>query len=147
MSRVLDRRKCEQCGYEFGFYEFDCRSSESWFICRRCGHRESVEMITDDEGDCIGWRHDTYQGYGAYWCEEPGNGIAQFGGLHSARQVDKSAQKMWELIAKGELDGERSYVTRWDADAERVEVIAGRWKEENSEDDCGISEKGTRDAS
>jgi hypothetical protein len=104
-------------------------------------------MITDDEGDCIGWRHDVHHGYGAYWCVRPGSGGAEFGCLHSARQVDKFARKIWELIAKGELDGERSYVTRWDADAKRVEVVAGRWKEDDSEDDCGISQKGTRGAS
>jgi hypothetical protein len=58
---------------------------------------------------------------------------------------------MKESIAKGELDAEHSYVTIWDADAERVEVIAGRWTEdewksgadrelEGEHSDGGISE-------
>jgi hypothetical protein len=29
-------------------------------------------------------------------------------------------------VAKGELDAEYSYVTRWDADAKRAEVVAGK---------------------
>jgi hypothetical protein len=143
MSSVLDQKKCEQCGYEFGFFEFYCRSRASAFICRRCGYCEFFEMITDDEGDCTGWRHDTHHGYGAYWCVQPGKDGAEFGGLHSDRQLDECAPKIRELIAKGDLDGDRSYVTRWNAEEECVEVIVGRWTKLDYEDHCVILEKST----
>ena len=37
---------------------------------------------------------------------------------------------MRDSIAKGEPDGESSYVTRWDAEAKRTEVVAGTWLEQ-----------------
>jgi hypothetical protein len=142
MSIVTDRKKCkecEQCGYEFGVFESNCRTSEWKFMCGLCGYSKSLRMIKDGDGNHVGWRHDTLNGYGACLATLPGNGKSELVGLRTAQDVDESACKMRDLIAKGELDGERSYVTRWDALADSVEVIAGRW----TEDDWG--EKDTRD--
>jgi hypothetical protein len=36
---------------------------------------------------------------------------------------------MRDSIAKGEPDGESSYVTRWDAATKRADVVAGKWVE------------------
>jgi len=126
MSIVSDSGKCVQCGYKWGDHDFDCGTSEWEFGCRRCGYCESLSWITDDEGNCVGWRHDTLDGYGAVWATRPDHGGSTFYGLRSARDVERAAQKMRDSIAKGELDGESSYVTRWNADAKRVEVVAGR---------------------
>jgi len=146
MSSVTDCKRCKQCGYEYGIFDLDCQSNESEFCCRRCGYCESSVMITDDEGDCTGWRRDTHHGYGAYSCVEPGRPDTGFVCLHSARAVDEAAREIRERIAKGELDGERSYVTRWHDNGEYIEVIVGRWTKLDCEDNCMIIEKGTGEA-
>jgi len=131
MSTVFDYEKCRQCGYEFGAYEFDCRTNEWTFSCRRCGYGESLEWIVAEDGRRIGWKHETLDGHGAVWATSP-NRISIYYGLRSVRQVDESAQRMRDEIAKGDLDGESSYVTKWDRATKRAEVVAGKWVDKES---------------
>jgi len=127
MATVLDNAECEQCGYELGDYEFNCRTNEWNFDCRRCGYGESSDWIAAEDGNRIGWKHETMDGYGAVWATRPNKGVSTYCGLRSSREVEDAAQKMREGIANGELDPESSYVTRWDAAAKRAEVVAGQW--------------------
>jgi hypothetical protein len=127
MATVLDYAKCKQCDYECGDYEINCRTDEWDFNCRRCGYSESREWIATEDGSRIGWRHETLDGHGALWATRPGVGVSTFYSLRSAREVDEAARQLQDGIAKGELDGNSSYVTRWNADAKRVEVVAGKW--------------------
>jgi hypothetical protein len=129
MATSVSQVNCDRCGYEFGDYEVNCHTGESEFGCRQCGHCESLQWIENDKGSRIGWRHETFDGYGAVWSTLPGNGLSLFYGLRSANEVDEAAQSMRDSIAKGEIDGERSYVTRWDTGAKCVEVVAGKWSE------------------
>ena len=39
---------------------------------------------------------------------------------HCSYDTDQAARKMRDSIANGELDGQHSYVTRWDAEAKCV---------------------------
>ena len=137
MSTVLDNAKCKQCGYEWGDHDYNCRTGEWEFGCRQCGYGESLDWIADDEGNRVGWRHDTLDGHGAVWATRPGHGVSTFYGLRSAREVDEAAQKMRGSIANGELDGEQSYVTKWDAAAKSVEVVAGSWRDFAKDDRDG----------
>lgn len=130
MATVMSEEKCKQCGYEFGDFELDCHTNEWNFDCRRCGYGESSDWITAADGTRIGWKHETLDGHGAVWATRTGNGVSIFNGLRSAQEVEDAAQKIRESIAKGELDGDSSYVTRWDAEAKRTEVVAGTWLEQ-----------------
>jgi hypothetical protein len=129
MATMMSEEKCKQCGYEFGDFELNGRTNEWNFDCRRCGYGESSDWIAADDGTRVGWKHETLDGHGAVWATRPGNGVSVFHGLRSSREVEEAANKMRESIANGELDGESSYVTRWDADAKRIEVVAGKWVE------------------
>jgi hypothetical protein len=129
MATMMSEEKCKQCGYEFGDFELNGRTNEWNFDCRRCGYGESVDCIADDDGTRIGWKHETLDGHGAVWATRPGKGMATYCGLRSVLEVENAAQKMRDSIAKGELDGDSSYVTRWDEEAKRVEVVAGKWLE------------------
>jgi hypothetical protein len=60
--------------------------------------------------------------------------------LHSAKDVDEETLHMRERIEGGELDGERSYVTRWNDDERRVEVVAGKWCEQEAESTTSSSD-------
>src|ERR1700688_1194830 len=125
MATVMDHEQFKQCGYALGDYEFNMRMDEWNFDCRRCDYGESLKRIEDKDGNRVGWRHGTFDGHGAVWATSPGGGVSTFYGLRSAQEVETMAQKMRDGIAKGELDAAQSYVSRWDAEAKRVEVVAG----------------------
>ena len=72
-------------------------------------------------------KNEILDGHGAVWATRPGAGVSTSYGLRSAREVEEAAQKMRDSIAKGELDGNSSYVTRWNAEDKSVEVVAGKW--------------------
>lgn len=127
MSTVTGHEKCLQCDFEFGIREFNCHTNEWYFVCRRCGYSEPQEWIAAEDGSRVGWKHEILDGHGASWAQRPGNGVSVFNGLHSAQDVDHAVQQMRDAIAKGQLDGDSSYVTRWDAEAKHVQVVAGKW--------------------
>ena len=127
MTTMMSEEKCKQCGYQFGDFELNCHTNEFNFDCRRCGYGESSDWIAAADGTRIGWKHETLDGYGAVWATRPDKGMSLFHGLRSAQEVEEAGQTMRESIAKGELDGESSYVTRWDAATKRADVVAGKW--------------------
>ena len=49
MSTVGQEAVCQRCGYEHGYHEFQTRTSEEYFMCRRCGHQ--VQYIIDNWED------------------------------------------------------------------------------------------------
>lgn len=97
--------------------------------CKQCGYGESRERVLADDGSGVGWKHKNLDGHGAMRATRLGSGVSMFLGLRSAQEVEQAVQKIRDSIAKGELDGEQSYVTKWDAPARSVEVVAGKWCE------------------
>ena len=53
MSTVGQETECLRCGYEQGYHEFQTRTGEEYFMCRRCGHQ--VHYIIDN------WEDSTYK--------------------------------------------------------------------------------------
>tara|TARA_R100000951_G_C2635791_1_gene179257 strand:- start:1037 stop:1480 length:444 start_codon:yes stop_codon:yes gene_type:complete len=49
MSTVGQDQECQRCGYEHGYHEFQTRTGEEYFMCRRCGHQ--VQYIIDNWED------------------------------------------------------------------------------------------------
>src|SRR6267143_3972785 len=54
MATVMDHKNCKQCGFEFGHEEFNCRTDEWNFDCRRCGYGESLKWIAAQDGSRVG---------------------------------------------------------------------------------------------
>jgi len=46
MSTVSQEQECQRCGYEHGYHEFQTRTMEDYFMCRRCGHQ--VRYVIDN---------------------------------------------------------------------------------------------------
>jgi len=130
MLTVTDYKECKQCGYEFGVSEFNCRTCEWNFDCLRCGYMESQQWVTDDDGTRIGWKHEILEGHGAVWVTSPGNGISTAFGLRSAQEVEDSVEKMRASVAKSEINPRSSYVTKWNSQQKRAELVAGSWCQE-----------------
>jgi len=124
---VMTDAKCKQCGYRFGMSIFDCHTSEWEFYCTRCGYHESQDWITALDGPRIGCKHETLDGHGAVWATPREPAVSESLGLRSAQDVEEAAQKMRAAIAKGELDPRSSYVTRWNPELKRAELVAGTW--------------------
>jgi len=49
MSTVGQETECQRCGYEHGYHEFQTKTGEQYFMCRRCGHQ--VQYIIDNWED------------------------------------------------------------------------------------------------
>jgi len=51
MSTVGQEHECQRCGYEHGYHEFQTRTGEEYFMCRRCGHQ--VMYVIDNPQDAF----------------------------------------------------------------------------------------------
>ena len=51
MGTVNQETECQRCGYEHGYHEFQTRTGEEYFMCRRCGHQ--VMYIIDNPQDAF----------------------------------------------------------------------------------------------
>jgi hypothetical protein len=49
MSTVGQEQECQRCGYEHGYHEFQTRTAEEYFMCRRCGHQVQYTIDNWDE--------------------------------------------------------------------------------------------------
>jgi hypothetical protein len=127
MSTATDYKKCKQCGYEFGVYEFNCRTCEWEFDCMRCGYKESQAWIIGEDGTRIGWKHEVLDGQGAVWVTPRKHGISTSFGLRSTQEVEDAVQKMRTAIANDDVNARSSYVTRWNHELKRAELAAGTW--------------------
>tara|TARA_R100000908_G_C3639605_1_gene76520 strand:+ start:97 stop:543 length:447 start_codon:yes stop_codon:yes gene_type:complete len=45
MSTVSQEQECQRCGYEHGYHEFQTRTQEEYFMCRRCGHQIQYVIV------------------------------------------------------------------------------------------------------
>ena len=46
MGTVSQEQECQRCGYEHGYHEFQTRTMEEYFMCRRCGHQ--IRYVIDN---------------------------------------------------------------------------------------------------
>ena len=51
MSTVSQEQECQRCGYEYGYHEFQTRTSEEYFMCSRCGHQVRYIITNLDSKD------------------------------------------------------------------------------------------------
>jgi len=51
MATVSQETECQRCGYEHGYHEFQTRTGEEYFMCRRCGHQ--VQYVIDNPQDAF----------------------------------------------------------------------------------------------
>ena len=46
MGTVSQETECQRCSYEHGYHEFQTKTGEEYFMCRRCGHQ--VRYVIDN---------------------------------------------------------------------------------------------------
>ena len=57
MSTVSQEQECQRCGYEYGYHEFQTRTSEEYFMCSRCGHQVRYEITNLDSKNYKGGKN------------------------------------------------------------------------------------------
>jgi hypothetical protein len=140
MSSVHDQIECRQCAYQQADYEYYCRIGEDVTICRRCGYHESWTAKRDQEGMPCGWTHEIDRGFGALWYGKKGFGGFGNSCLRSAQELAEAEQWLRERLAKGEVEPQNSYLTRWNKETKQVELVIGEfyeWPESEARDATG----------
>jgi len=149
MSSVLDQIECRQCGYKAADYEYRCRSCEEVTTCRRCGFHESWTLKRNQEDVPCGWIHEIDEGFGAlFYRPIDGAGFASHC-LCSAQEVANAEGWLRELLAKGEVDAQNSYLTRWNKETKQVDLVVGEfyeWPEDAADEGtaAGVTNSVTR---
>ena len=64
MSSVQDSAYCPQCRYEEADYIFDCYTSESVTMCRRCGYWDDTSTTLDEDRNRCEPEHENSKGVG-----------------------------------------------------------------------------------
>ena len=129
MSSVQDTVKCPQCG---GCYttDFDCRTLEEFKFCERCGKKELIELIRDENGEAI------YDAGGKPTYRESshfGNGCLKLAGkkggatLYSMTEplTDEAADEIRKSFNTELVDVGKSYLTKWDEEKNDVVSLFG----------------------
>ena len=129
MSSVLDQIECRQCGYKQADYQYYCRIAEDVTICRHCGYHESWTAKRDQDGMPCGWTHEIDQGFGALWYTKKGSSEFANSCLRSAQELAEAEQWLRERLAKGEVEPQNSYLTRWNKETKQVELVIGEYSE------------------
>jgi|SRR5579872_4156132 len=129
MSSVQDQIECKQCHYPEADYTYYCRVAEDSTVCRRCGYHESWTAKRDQEGVPCGWIHEIDQGFGALSYGWKDGGGFTTSCLQSAQQLAEAERWLRERLAKGEGGPQNYYLTRWNKETKKVELVIGEFEE------------------
>ena len=129
MSSVQDTIKCPQCG---GCYttDFDCRTLEEFKFCERCGKKELVELVRDENGEAVldaegkpTYRESSHFGYGCLHLAGKKGGAT----LYSMTEplTEQAAEEIQTSFNTELVDVGKSYMTKWDDEKKDVVVLFG----------------------
>ncbi len=128
MGSVIDYKKCPQCGGVV-YVEYYYRSGEENEVCLRCGRWAEVRLPMNDEELAQlpeGNRFLVSKGEGLGRCA-----IAFEGGVSRSFSLgepySEEIEKWYMEAMKDEnVDPEKSYLTRWDAETGQLVVVHGK---------------------
>lgn len=141
-----DARKCPQCG---GWLVITGNSStqEEWETCDRCGYHTDYEIKKDKHEVPIlndkGYITREYK-------VTPGNGVAFL--MQADNKVgtvwmidhevdDETIQGFMDDISKPEIDASKSYLTKWDAEQQKIISLYGEMPADYVESNPHTDEK------
>lgn len=129
MSSVQDTIKCPQCG---GCYttDYDCRTLEEFKFCERCGKKELVELVRDENGEVVldsegkpSYKESSNFGYGCLKLAGMKGGAT----LYSMTEplTDEAAADIRNSFNTELVDVGKSYLTKWDEEKKDVVALFG----------------------
>ena len=129
MSSVQKEEKCPQCG---GCYteDFDCRTLEEFKFCHRCGKKELITLVRDENGNAVydadnkpQYTEESHFGYGCL-CLAGKNGGSTLYSLTNPL-TDEELANIQGSFNQDVVDIGKSYLTKWDADKNDVVSVFG----------------------
>jgi len=124
MTTVQDETACPQCGAR-AFVEFNCRSLVEEISCFVCGYAEhTTPTRRRTKAGAAVLRRTVHAGRGAYRLTPKGGGISQVG-VFAAPITRVTVTRFKRNLRAAQLDARQSYLTRWDARAQRVVAVVG----------------------
>ena len=129
MSSVQDTVKCPQCG---GCYttDFDCITFEEFKFCHRCGKKELVILVRDENGNALydadnkpQFTEESHFGYGCL-CLAGKKGGSTLCSLTNPL-TDEELANIQGSFNQDVVDIGKSYLTKWDADKNDVVSVFG----------------------
>lgn len=129
MGSVMDYVACPQCGGTM-FTDYYYKSGEEYWMCKRCGKHGKIEIIRDDEGNVVfdekgklQYKEEDVKGYGCAKIAVTGHG-ASLSCLGSPITEDDK-KNFFELLEGDEVDKSQSYLSSWNDETQKVEMIYG----------------------
>ncbi len=128
MGSVIDYKKCPQCGGVV-YDEYYYKSGEENAVCLRCGRWADVRLPTDEKElakDPEKIRYLVSKGEGLGRCTIAfTNGVSRSFSL--GEPYSEEIEKWYMEAMKDEnVDPEKSYLTRWDAETGQLVVVHGK---------------------
>ena len=129
MSSVQDTVKCPQCG---GCYttDFDCRTFEEFKFCHRCGKKELVILVRDENGNAVydadnkpQYTEESHFGYGCLCLPGKKGGSTLYSLTNPL--TDEELANIQGSFNQDVVDIGKSYLTKWDADKNDVVSVFG----------------------
>ena len=129
MSSVQDTVKCPQCG---GCYttDFDCITFEEFKFCHRCGKKELVILVRDENGNALydadnkpQFTEESHFGYGCLCLAGKKGGSTLYSLTNPL--TDGELANIQGSIIRDVVDIDKSYLTKWDADKNDVVSVFG----------------------
>lgn len=141
-----DARKCPQCG-GWLVISGDSNTQEEWENCDRCGYNTSFEIkkdehdvpILNDKGFIIR-EHTVTPGNGVAFLMQADNKIGTVYAID--HEVDEATiNAFMDDIANDEIDASKSYLTKWDADQQKIIPLYGEMPADYVESNPHTDEK------
>ena len=129
MSSVQDTVKCPQCG---GCYttDFDCRTFEEFKFCLRCGKKELITLVRDENGNAVydadnkpQYTEESHYGYGCLCLAGKKGGSTLYSLTNPL--TDEELANIQGSFNRDVVDIGKSYLTKWDADKNDVVSVFG----------------------
>lgn len=134
MATVQSFVKCPQCGNAEADHLYNSRTGEEDSFCTRCGYHETWRGKYDDGGDRQGWSHEISEGIGALWYRFAGRGAFAYYSFATELEVADAKRWLREQVASGKVDADTAYVTHWNKETRRLEVLVGRLGNQTGQD-------------
>ena len=129
MSSVQKEEKCPQCGGCY-FEEFDCRTFEEFKFCHRCGKKELVTLVRDENGNTVydadnkpQYTEESHFGYGCLCLAGKKGGTTLYSLTNPL--TDEELANIQGSFNRDVVDIDKSYLTKWDADENDVVSVFG----------------------
>jgi hypothetical protein len=104
--------------------EFDADCSGSYrMTCLTCGYYESESLRTNADGVCCGSLRVIGKGFGVLRYRYLNDNFYTTHFMKTTRQALDAARWLRRMLRCGAVDPETAYVTRWNDDLNRIEIL------------------------